>query len=76
MKNKMSNNKKEKTEIELLEEINVKLDKLIGVLAIQSIEDPDDKIYALKGLGFKETEIELFIIIKGRIRDREGWKRK
>lgn len=69
-------NDKPKTELELLNEINLKLDKLIGVLAIQSIEDLDDKIYAFKGLGFKEPEIKLFVVIEGRIRDREGWKRK
>jgi len=69
-------NENSKTELDLLNEINSKLDKLIGVLVIQSIEDQDDKIYALKGLGFKETEIGLFVVTKGRIRDREGWKRK
>ena len=72
----MKDDKKEKTENELLEEINQKLDKLIGILAIQNIKDIDDKIYALKGLGYKETEIGLFVVVKGRIRDREGWKRK
>ena len=48
----------------------------MGVLAIQSIEDQDDKIHTLKGLGFKESEIKLFVLITGRIRDREDWKRK
>jgi len=72
----MVTKKQVKTEKELLIDINTKLDKLIGITVIQNMKSPDDKIYMLKGLGFKETEIKLFVIVKGRIRDCEGWKRK
>lgn len=61
---------------ELLSEISQKLDKIIGVLVIQSIEDVDEKIYALKKLGFNTAEIGLLVSKKGRIRDSSGWKRK
>ena len=61
---------------ELLSEISQKLDKIIGVLVIQSIEDVDEKIYALKKLGFNTVEIRLLVTKKGRIRDSSGWKRK
>ncbi len=61
---------------ELLSEISSKLDKLMGITAIQNMENSNDKIHVLKQLGFKEPEIKLFVSIKGRIRDAEGWKRK
>jgi len=72
----MVTKKQLKTEKELLIDINTKLDKLTGITAIQNMKSPDDKIYVLKGLGFKETEIKLMVVINGRIRDTEGWKRK
>ena len=68
--------KKEKSEKELLEEISEKIDKLIAISVIQGIVDQNDKIYALKEFGFKEADVKLLVIIKGRIRDSEGWKRK
>ncbi|BDQ31305.1 hypothetical protein [Nitrosopumilus zosterae] len=71
------NERKNKTELELLNDINLKLDKLIGVLAIQSIKDTDDKIHLLKNLDFKSDEVGPLVGIKGTsVRDREGWKRK
>jgi len=69
--------KKPKTELDLLNEINSKLDKLIGVLAIPNIKNIDDKIYLLKNLDFKSDEIGPLVGIKGTsVRDKEGWKRK
>ena len=61
---------------ESLSEISQKLDKILGVLVIQNIEDVDDQIYALKKLGFNTIEIGLLVSKKGRIRDSSGWKRK
>jgi len=61
---------------ELLSEISQKLDKIIGVLVIQNIEDVDEKIYALKKLGFNTIDIGLLVSKTGRIRDSSGWKRK
>ena len=69
--------KNSKSTEELLSEISQKLDAVIGVLAIQSIENIDDKIYTLKKLGFKSDEIGPLVGLKGTsVRDREGWKRK
>ncbi len=70
-------NKKPKTELDILNEINSKLDKLIGVLAIPNIKNVDDKIHLLKNLNFKSDEVGPLVGIKGTsVRDREGWKRK
>jgi len=52
-----------------------KLDKIMALLAVQSILDKDDKIYALKGMGFTSDEISPLINIKN-VRDTKGWKRK
>ena len=69
--------KSPKSTEELLTEISKKLDSLIGVLAIQSIEDIDDKIHTLKKLKFKSDEIGPLVGIKGTsVRDKKGWKRK
>ena len=69
--------KKEKSEKELLSDINKKLDKLIGILAIQNIKNIEDRIYLLKNLDFKSNEVALLVGIKAdAIRRREGWKRK
>jgi len=69
--------KKEKSEKELLSDINKKLDKLIGILAIQNIKNIKDKIYLLKNLDFKSNEVAPLVGIKAdAIRRREGWKRK
>ncbi|MCV0400164.1 MAG: hypothetical protein K5785_09265 [Nitrosarchaeum sp.] len=43
--------KKEKSEKELLSEISLKLDKVIGILASSSIKESKDKIPLLKNLG-------------------------
>jgi len=75
MHNLMSKNPKS-TE-ELLSEISRKLDILIGVLAIQSISNIDDKIYTLKKSGFTSDEIGPLVGFKGTtVRDRKGWKQK
>ena len=41
-----------KTELEILNEMNVKLDKIIGILAASSIKEPKNKVPLLKNLGF------------------------
>lgn len=62
---------------DLLSEISRKLDALIGVLAIQSISDIDDKLYTLKKLGFTSDEAGPLVGMKGTgVRSRQGWKRK
>jgi len=48
--------KQEKTEKELLREMIEKLDKLIGVIAIQG-KSKDDQIKVLVSLGFTNAEI-------------------
>lgn len=73
----MAVKKQKKSEIDLLVDINQKLDKLIGVLAIQNIKSIDDKIYLLKNLDFKSDEVGPMVGIKGTsVRNREAWKRK
>ena len=44
-----------KSEKELLEEINKKLDTLIGLIAIQD-KNQDEQIHILKALGFTSKE--------------------
>ncbi|NQV08410.1 hypothetical protein HQ529_01005 [Candidatus Woesearchaeota archaeon] len=56
-------------------EICKKIDKIFAIIAVQSISDKDDKIYALKNLGFKNTEISPIVGLKN-VRDTKGWKRK
>ena len=54
-----------------------KLDKITGILAIQEIDNLDDKIRVLKTLGFSSDEIGPFVNMKSRtVRDRKGWKQK
>jgi hypothetical protein len=43
-------------EIDLLSEINIKLGKLIGLLAIQG-KARDDQVHVLASLGFSNSEI-------------------
>lgn len=69
----MANNKTEKTEKELLEEINKKLDRMMMAIVIQG-RDEDDQIRILKRNGWKSEEIEKFLGTKGRVRDKKGWK--
>ena len=57
------------------ETICSKLDKIIALVAVQSIEDKDDKIYTLKNLGMTSLEIG-FIVRDKNVRDTKGWKRK
>ena len=56
-------------------EICNKLDKIFAVIAVQSIDSKDDKIFALKQLGFGYKEIGPLVGMKD-IRKTEGWKRK
>ncbi len=65
--------KKEKSEKELLEEINEKLDKIIALLAIQG-KDENTQIQILKKLGFEAEEIGKLLGVTGRLRDKKGWK--
>lgn len=60
---------------EQFETICGKLDRIFGVLVVQNIEDKNDKIYALKKLNFKSSEIAPLVGIKN-VRDTKGWKRK
>jgi hypothetical protein len=56
-------------------EISKKLDKIYAIIAIQNIENKDDKIYTLKKLGFSGDEINPIVGVKN-CRQMEGWKRK
>ncbi len=49
--------KNNKSQEELLQEINKKLDRLIGILAIQNKENDNEKIKILTTLGFESNEI-------------------
>jgi len=64
-----------KTSDELLLEISEKLDKMIGILSMQEIQDIDEKIRMLKSLSFSSDQIGPFVGMKGTsVRDRKGWK--
>jgi len=65
----------EKNERELLEEINAKLEKILGVLAIQNIKDVDSKIKILKNLRLSSGEIGTLLGLEN-VRVRKGWKGK
>lgn len=52
-----------------------KLDKINMVLAIQNVEDKDEKIYLLKKAGWTSDEMSPIVGIKN-VRDTKGWKRK
>ncbi|KAG2476778.1 MAG: Poly (ADP-ribose) polymerase-1 [Nitrosopumilales archaeon] len=69
------NKQEEKSEKKLLEEISEKLDKILGVLAIQNVSDVDSKIKILKNLGFSSAEIGLLMGLKN-VRVHKGWKGK
>jgi len=66
---------KKKTSEELLKEISEKLDKILGVLAIQNVKDVDSKIKMLKKLGFSSGEIGVLLGLEN-VRVRKGWKGK
>lgn len=57
------------------DQICKKLDKIFGIIAVQNVEDKDDKIYLLKKLGFTSEEINPLVGVKN-VRQMEGWKRK
>jgi len=62
-----------KSEKELLEGINEKLDKLIGILAIQG-KNEDEQIRILKVLGFTSKQTgSLLGIEDSAIRHRKAW---
>jgi len=58
-----------------LEELSKKMDKIIALLAIQSIQNKDDKIYTLKRMGLSSQDISPLVGIKN-VRDTRGWKKK
>lgn len=60
---------------EQFDEICKKLDKIFAIIAVQSIENKDDKIYTLKNLGFSGEDINPIVGVKN-CRQMEGWKRK
>lgn len=65
--------KNEKTDNQLLNEINKKLDRVLLALLIQG-RDEDTQIRILKQNGWKSEEIEKVLGTKGRVRDKKGWK--
>jgi len=63
-----------KSSEELLKEISEKLDKLMGILAIQG-KDEDTQIRILKSQGFTSEEVGKLIGLKETtIRMRKAWK--
>ncbi|MDO8528379.1 MAG: hypothetical protein Q7S06_00620 [Nanoarchaeota archaeon] len=60
---------------ELLKSIDKKLNKVIALLIIQNVQDKDDKIFALKNMGFTSDEISPIVNIKN-VRDTKGWKKR
>lgn len=56
-------------------EICNKLDRIFGIIAVQGIDDVNDKIYSLKSLGFSSKDINPLVGVKN-VRQMEGWKRK
>ena len=59
------------------ETICKKLDKIAIAIAVQNIENKDDKIYALKKSGMPSSEVAFLVGLTQRsvIRNK-GWKRK
>ena len=72
---KKGRRKKRKMDKKQFKIICEKLDKIAVLLAVQSIQDKDDKIYALKKMGLTSDEISPLVGIKN-VRDAKGWKRK
>jgi len=56
MANKTKKKEKEVTELDVLKNIERKIDKLTGIIAIQG-KDQDMQIKILTGLGYSSTEI-------------------
>lgn len=68
--------KNAKSSEDLLKEISGKLDKLMGVLAIQG-KNQAKQISILKNLGFSSSEIGAIVGINpSTLRKRKGWKQK
>ncbi len=64
---------KEKSEKELLKEISEKLDKLIGILAIQG-KNKDEQIRILKKFGFPSNLTGILVGMKeSAVRNRKSW---
>ena len=57
------------------QEIIKKLDKIFAIIAIQNVEDNNNKVYLLKKLGFSSNDINPIVGVKN-CRQMEGWKRK
>lgn len=70
--NRMVSNKTQTTD-KLLLQIIEKLDKILGVLAIQNAKNIDSKIIILKNLGFSSGEIGNLLGLKN-VRQTKGWK--
>ena len=69
--------KRLKMELKQFETINAKLDKIIGLLAIQGITEQDKKIMILKKLGFTSLDVGNFLgLSESTIRGSKGWKEK
>lgn len=71
----MTAKKQEKTERELLEEINAKMTKMLAVLAIQGMKE-DVKIQILKKAGFTSEETGLYVgLTDAAVRKRKSWSK-
>ena len=54
-----------------------KLDKIASAIAVQNIENKDDKIYALKKSGMTSAEVAVLVgMTESGVRDNKGWKKK
>jgi len=67
---------KEKTELELLNEMNSKLDRIIGILATLSIDEPKKKVSILTNLGFTIEETANITCLTIDVVKKERSKRK
>lgn len=56
------------------QELSKKLDKIFAIIAIQNVEDNNNKVYLLKNLGFSSNDINPIVGVKN-CRQMEGWKR-
>lgn len=52
-----------------------KLDRIYAGIALNSVDNKDDKIFALKQFGYGYKEIGPLVSMKD-VRKTEGWKRK
>ena len=59
------------------ETICKKLDKIAIAIAVQNIENKDDKIYALKKSGMTSAEVAMLVgMVESGVRSGKAWKRK